>query len=249
MSALLEVPDRLPILPTTPLDEGADARVRRLFPTLQLRQLDPFVVLDEFRIQAPAGFPTHPHRGFEAITYMLEGAFRHEDDLGNASLVEAGGAQRFTAGRGLMHSEMPGAPGLNHGLQLWVNLPRRLKDVSPSYQQVIATDLPEERAGGVTVRTVVGPGSPLEVMTPLRYVDVALEAGALHMDAVEQGWNGFVYAVEGEIRLGDEILTAGRGALPGPGPLHLRAHTPARALIVAGQPHREPIVQRGPYVC
>jgi redox-sensitive bicupin YhaK (pirin superfamily) len=98
--------------------EGAGARVKRLFPTSQLRNFDPFVLLDEFLVEPPASFPSHPHRGFKAITYMLEGGFHHTDDLGNDSIVLAGGLQKFTAGRGIVHSELPGTKGLNRGLQL-----------------------------------------------------------------------------------------------------------------------------------
>ena len=123
--------------------EGAGAIVKRVFPTGQLKHFDPFPLLDEFNIEPPAGFPEHPHGGFEAVTYMLQGGFHHTDNLGNDSTVMAGGAQRFTAGKPIMHSELPGTEGSNRGLQLWIRLPTKLRDLEPTYQQVDPKDIPE----------------------------------------------------------------------------------------------------------
>ena len=118
--------------------EGRGATVRRIFPGPDIRHLDPFVLLDDFGVRRPAGFPMHPHRGFEAFTYMIEGAFFHKDNLGNESEIFAGGTQRFTSGKGAWHSEMPSTDGRNRGLQLWVNLPRRLKPMPPDYEGTAA---------------------------------------------------------------------------------------------------------------
>jgi redox-sensitive bicupin YhaK (pirin superfamily) len=117
-------------------EEGEGAFVRRLFPTQDFNYLDPFVLFDEFFVIPPAGFPDHPHRGFEVITYMRGGAFLHRDSMGNEQIIKAGGVQRITTGRGIVHAEMPGTKGVNHGLQIWINLPRRLKGLEPSYQNI-----------------------------------------------------------------------------------------------------------------
>ncbi len=127
--------------------EGRGARVQRVFPTQLTGYQDPFVLLDDFAVAEPAGFPDHPHRGFEAFTYMIEGGFHHKDNLGNDSVVETGGTQRFTAGKGARHSEMPGSGGVNRGLQLWINLPRSLKKMEPEYEPIHGDDIPENGDG------------------------------------------------------------------------------------------------------
>ena len=126
--------------------EGDGVMVKRLMPRQGLMNFDPFVLMDHFDIEG-GGFPDHPHRGFEAITYMLDGGMQHVDNLGNKSVVYAGGLQRFTAGKGLVHSEMP--QGRAQGIQLWINLPKRLKQMQPSYQQVDAEDIPSDSNDGV----------------------------------------------------------------------------------------------------
>ena len=137
--------------------EGEGALVYRLMPVAGLRNLDPFVLFDHFVLQAGMGFPTHPHRGFEGITYLLSGSMQHKDNLGNDQTIQAGGAQRFTAGSGIFHSEMPSETEITEGIQLWVNLPQKLKTLDPDYQQVdkqeIIVDFPET---GVQRRTLVG---------------------------------------------------------------------------------------------
>ena len=234
--------------------EGAGARVRRVFPTEQQRHLDPFVLLDEFTVIPPAAFPEHPHGGFEAVTYMLEGAFRHQDSLGNDQIVWAGGVQRFTAGKRLVHAELPGSDDTSHGLQLWVNLPRALKGIEPDYQAVPAQDIPETETGGVRERMVVGDGSPVGLHTDVRYVDVALEPDAAgrqltYEEDIPLDWNGLVYVLEGQVRLSGGALARGRAALfEGGGQLQVTAEEPSRIVVITGQPHGEPIHQRGSFV-
>lgn len=234
--------------------EGAGAQVRRVFPTEQQRHLDPFVLLDEFTVIPPAAFPEHPHGGFEAVTYMLEGAFRHQDNLGNDQIVWAGGVQRFTAGKRLVHAELPGSYETSQGLQLWVNLPRALKEIEPDYQAVPAEDIPETEAGGVRERTVVGDGSPVGLHTDVRYVDVALEPDAAdgqltYEKEIPLDWNGLVYVLDGQVRLSGGALVRGKAALfEGGGQLQVTAEEPSRIVVLAGQPHGEPIHQRGSFV-
>jgi len=239
------------VVPAIETEEGDGARVRRLFPTGAMRDADPFVLLDEFDVRPPAGFPEHPHRGFEAVTYMLEGGFRHRDDMGNDSTVLAGGAQRFTAGgRGIVHSEMPGGRGRNRGLQLWVKLPSALKGVAPSYQQVDGPAMPETAGNGWRARIVVGEGSPVRLSTPVRYMDVRLDAWATFEEGVPEGWTGLVYVLDGRVMVGGVEARAGSAAMLAPGsrPTVSAVEGPAHLVLLLGRPIGEPIVHRGPFV-
>ncbi len=237
------------ILPAEDAEEGAGARVKRLFPTHRRRNFDPFVLFDEFFVAPPAGFPPHPHRGFEAITYMFAGSFRHEDNLGNRSEVAAGGAQRFTAGRGLVHSEMPAGTDLSHGIQLWINLPKRDKGIDPGYQQVDAAAFPAQDIPGGRVRVVVGPGSPLLIRTPMLYHDVVLDAGSNYQTPVAEDFNTLAYVVAGAIETDGLQVTASQAVLlERVTRFAARATADCRFVLIAGQPHHEPILQHGPYV-
>ena len=228
--------------------EGAGATVQRLFPLVQADHRDPFVLLDDFSVEPPAGFPEHPHRGFEAFTYMLDGAFHHADNLGNDSFVTSGGVQLFTSGRGARHSEMPGEARPNRGLQLWVNLPKKLKAMTPAYAAIDARDIPEGSLRGVKTRTVVGPDSPVRVQTAMRYLDMAFKRAQTLEDEIEKDWTALLYVVEGRVRVGDVALLAGEAAMPTAGAFGIRADDDARVVLIAGLPHREPIFQHGPFV-
>lgn len=228
--------------------EGAGARIKRLFPVPQRHHHDPFVLFDEFVVAPGAGFPPHPHRGFEAITYVFAGAFRHEDNLGNATTVGAGGAQRFTAGRGLVHSEMPEGSGEAHGIQLWINLARSDKGIDPTYQQVDAEDIPERRIGGATVRMVVGAGSPVTVRTPTRFEDVRLAAGATYAVRLMPDWTRLLYVTEGIVDAGGTTVRAGQAFIGVPAETVLTGTHDARLVLVAARPHNEPILLRGSFV-
>ena len=231
-----------------PSIDGQGARVHRLFPQTAGQHLDPFVLLDDFRVAPPAGFPEHPHRGFEAFTYMLEGRFHHRDNLGNDSVVSAGGTQRFTSGRGARHSEMPAEQRINRGLQLWINLPRKLKTIEPEYAAVHDRDLPEHAVGDVIVRTVVGAGSPVVLRTPVRYLDLTVPTGARFEEETPAGWRGIAYLADGHAQIGGVDLRAGQAAILSAGAFEIRAQREARLVYLAGQPHGEPILHRGPYV-
>lgn len=231
------------------LEEGAGARVRRLFPIPGRPSVDPFVLLDEFNVQAPAGFPLHPHRGFEGVTYMLEGSFLHRDSLGNAGRVIAGGMQRFTAGSGLAHSEMPGDPGANRGIQLWANLAKADKALHPSWQQIEPEDIPVLEEGGTRIRILAGEGSPLALRTAVTYEDIELAPGTEVRRRVPEGQRGFAYVLSGAAML-DGLATADGEARPvEAGDILLVAgDAGARAILLAGRPHGEPIRQYGPFV-
>lgn len=229
--------------------EGEGAEVKRLMPIPQFMNYDPFVLWDHFSVEPGTGFPDHPHRGFEAITYVFNGSMEHADNLGNRTTVFPGGAQRFTAGRGLVHSEMPGADERTIGIQLWINLPQRLKTIEPTYQQVDAEHIPEETFPGGKKRIIVGDGSPLKLLTPVQYLDVHLEANAEFTAPVSPEHRGLVYIVEGDIELESQTLHTGQAVfLSGVQVLQMAARQATRLMICFGKPHGEPIRQYGPFV-
>ncbi len=255
-------------LPTT---DGAGVKLRRVIGTERLPDLDPFLMLDEFGTDHAedyiAGFPDHPHRGFETVTYMLDGRMRHRDNHGNEGLLVPGAVQWMTAGRGLVHSEMPEQQaGRMRGFQLWVNLPAALKMSAPRYQEFAPEAVPiAQPADGVRVKVIAGEVSdrdgarvrgPIEqpATSPL-YLDIALGAGIAWACDLPEGHNAFVYVYEGaatiaegdiERRLDTQIL----GVLGGGTHLRLRAsaEAPARLILVAGRPLREPVARHGPFV-
>ena len=237
------------IQPALETMEGAGAEVKRLFPIPRLRNHDPFVLWDHFSVAPGTGFPDHPHRGFEAITYMFAGSMEHTDNLGNQSTVEAGGAQRFTAGRGLVHSEMPGTTGKNDGIQLWINLPKRLKQIEPAYQQVDSNEFPLERFAGGWKKTLVGEGSPLQLLTPVLYLEIQLDPGGEYQQAIPETFRGLIYLAEGEMAInGETVKTAAACFFDKGGEIALKSVKGGRAMLVFGQPHGEPIIQYGPFV-
>ena len=229
------------------MEEGANAKVKRLFPTIKIRHYDPFVLLDEFFVDSKGGFPTHPHRGFEAITYMIKGSFQHKDNLGNNTTVSDGGIQRFTAGKGLTHSEMPKEDGINHGFQLWINLPKHLKNIEPDYQQVDSGDIPETSDNGIFIRTIVGEGSPVKLHTSIQYQDITLSEGKSYPIKLLSDYIGIIYLVDGLLTEGDIHLNQGEALfLPNGDSLSIEGES--RFILLMGRPHNEPIKQWGPYV-
>lgn len=228
--------------------DGKDAAVARVFPSPRLPSLDPFVLLDEFDVRVPAGFPDHPHRGFEAFTYMLDGVFEHRDSMGNESSIGAGGIQRFNSGAGARHSEMPGTPGRNRGLQLWVNLPRAKKQMAPEYQGVPGDAMPVDERDGQRVRTVVGPGSPAALHTEVEYLDVTLLADGSFDRVIPAGHTTLLYVLDGKVSVGHREVTLGHALVLGEGELRARGTAGTRLAWLRGKPHHEPIRHRGPFV-
>jgi quercetin 2,3-dioxygenase len=244
-----------------PTSDGAGVRLFRVIGGPELPELDPFLLLDEFLSDDPndyiAGFPDHPHRGFETVTYMLAGRMRHGDNQGNSGLLEAGSVQWMTAGRGIVHSEMPEQQdGLMWGFQLWVNLPARAKMTAPRYQDIPPAAIPEVTAAdGARVRVIAGAfdgvGGPINAVDaePL-YLDVALAAGASLDLPVAPAHNAFVYCFEGDIQIGGAALGTRRLAVLSPG-ARIRVDggsEGARLLVVAGRPFGEPVARYGPFV-
>jgi redox-sensitive bicupin YhaK (pirin superfamily) len=229
--------------------EGEGAEVNRLFPVRDFMNFDPFVLWDDFTVPPTAGFPDHPHRGFEGVTYVFEGTMLHKDNLGNESTVTPGGLQRFTAGKGIIHSEMPSTKKTTKGIQMWVNLPRRLKQVDPEYQQVDADSVPEQTIEGGSIRELAGEDSPLKLKTPVRYLDVQLSAGAHFEETLPPDFRGFVYMIKGSVVANDKILSEGSALFYDENAkLSIDADGHSRFMVCFGQPHGEPIYQRGPYV-
>jgi redox-sensitive bicupin YhaK (pirin superfamily) len=243
--------------------DGAGVRLTRLLTQDLQRRLDPFLMLDLFGTDNPGdyigGFPDHPHRGFETITYMLQGRMRHRDSVGNEGLLVPGGVQWMTAGRGVIHSEMPEQQeGAMEGFQLWLNLPSHDKLCPPWYRDIPAAEIPHWSAPGVRVNVIAGQAHGIEgavrrpVTEPL-YLDLHLDAGAALEQPLAAGHNAFVVVYRGQLSLGDAVVLPRRLALlantPGADGVRLQAGPDgARAILVAGQPLNEPIAQYGPFV-
>lgn len=241
-----------------PQREGVGAVVRRSIGRFELKYFDPFLVLDEFTVSAPAGFPDHPHRGFETVTYMLQGAVTHEDFAGHKGTIGAGDLQWMTAGRGIVHSEMPAALGVQKGLQLWINLSSKHKMIEPRYQEIQSKDIVEADKNGVKVRVIAGEAlgkkSPVYTRTPTLYLDFTLNQGANLQQPIPKMWNAFVYILEGEGIFGSSRaspITAHHLLLLGPGDGLVawnKSSKPLRFILVGGEPLGEPLVQFGPFV-
>ncbi|HEX3918940.1 MAG TPA: pirin family protein [Caulobacteraceae bacterium] len=245
-----------------PASDGAGVKLSRIIGQPALPDLDPFLMLDEFGSDDPAayiaGFPSHPHRGFETVTYMLAGRMRHQDSVGNVGLLGPGSVQWMTAGRGIVHSEMPEqAEGLMQGFQLWVNLPAKDKMTAPRYQDIAADRVPTADLGaGSTARVLAGeiagvrgPVDPGETQ-PI-FLDLQLAPGATATIPLPDGHNAFAYVYEGEAQVGEagEALAKGRvGVLSPGGDLALASKAGARLIVVAGKPLREPVAKYGPFV-
>ncbi|WP_136966154.1 pirin family protein [Polyangium sorediatum] len=257
-------PDARPvrrIVQAQPTRDGAGVRLSRALGGQALPDLDPFLLLDEFHTDRAddyiAGFPDHPHRGFETVTYMIHGAMEHRDSVGNRGRLGPGSAQWMTAGRGLIHSEMPKQEqGLMWGFQLWVNLPAAQKMIKPRYQDIPPSAIPEVDIADARVRVVAGEAGgrrgPVDgVVVAPSLLDVTLAAGASFRHPLPIEHNAFVYVIDGAARIGPEgtpvargelaVLGAGRSAVS-------TSATGARLLLLAAQPIGEPIARRGPFV-
>ena len=257
------------IIQSVPTSDGAGVKLRRSLGSERGLYVDPFLMLDEFFSDEPndylAGFPSHPHRGFETVTYMLDGHMRHEDHLGNRGDLGPGDVQWMTAAHGIIHSEMPQqTEGRMRGFQLWINLPSKEKMKPASYRDVAAEQIPVVRlpqGGEVKViagrfGNVAGPinGNGANLSTDPLYLDVHLPAGAEFHAPIAQGYNAFVYAYEGGAEIGPPsqarlLPHRAAGVLSDGGEVRAKAGaTAARLLLLAARPLREPVVQYGPFV-
>ncbi|MEW6423095.1 MAG: pirin family protein, partial [Deinococcota bacterium] len=191
-------------------------------------------------------FPDHPHRGFEAITLLLEGELRHTDNMGHDATLRAGEVQAFTAGHGLIHAEMVGQAQAADGLQLWINLPRALKGIEPAYQPPVAPR--RIMSDGYEMQLVTGPGGPIQLQTPTFIALLDLAPGFHFTPDVPPHWHGFAYLLRGSLQTPGSGRAATGEGLKLEGPTTLNSTEGARAFIALGQPHGEPIMMRGPYV-
>ena len=238
------------IKPAVEMSEGDGVDVHRLFPvSSKMMNYDPFVLWDNFNIGPERGFPTHPHRGFEAITYMFSGSIEHKDNLGNQSTVTTGGAQRFTAGRGIEHSEMPDSQVFSNGIQLWINLAKELKSIEPAYQQVDKENIPVKKIDGGTISIIVGDESPVKLHTPVRYLNVNLDKTTVLTEPVPDDFRGFVYLISGKLKINEkEVKQCEAFFFEEINKLTIEASEDSHFMLCMGKPHREPIKQHGPYV-
>jgi redox-sensitive bicupin YhaK (pirin superfamily) len=242
--------------------DGAGVRLTRVLTQQLQRRLDPFLMLDAFRNDKPedymGGFPDHPHRGFETVTYMIAGRMRHHDSAGNEGLLTSGSVQWMTAGSGLIHSELPEQEqGLMEGFQLWLNLPGRNKMCKPSYRDIPPETIPQyTNEQGVTVRIIAGEshgvkGAVQRPDTEPLYLDVHLPAGSRFVQPIAAGHNAFTYTYRGTVSIaGTEVPDRNMAILANDGAtaVVLEAQEAARVLIISGQPLGEPIAQYGPFV-
>ncbi|HEY3177702.1 MAG TPA: pirin family protein [Casimicrobiaceae bacterium] len=246
-----------------PTSDGAGVKLTRVLTQPLQRRLDPFLMLDAFGTDNPqdyiGGFPDHPHRGFETVTYMIAGRMRHRDSAGNEGLLQNGGVQWMTAGRGVIHSELPEQEnGRMEGFQLWLNLASKDKMLAPWYRDIQSAEIPEfTTADGVNVRAIAGRSHGIEgamqreVTEPL-YLDLEIPAGATFTQALPPSHNAFVYVYRGSLQISGTQVPVQRMAilkndLDGDGVV-LKAVDDARALLIAGKPLGEPIAQYGPFV-
>jgi len=247
----------------TPASDGAGVKLNRVIGTAELDAVDPFLMLDEFcsddAADYIAGFPDHPHRGFETVTYMIAGRMRHGDNKGHTGLLEAGSVQWMTAGRGIVHSEMPEQEdGLMQGFQLWVNLPAKDKMIEPRYQEIPPKEIPTVALpGGVTAKVIAGAvggtqGPIHGIATDPTLLDFALPQGASVALPVARGHNVFLYAFAGEAAIGEAATRLPRGSIAvlgdGDGILIAAPKSATRVLLAAGRPLNEPVARYGPFV-
>jgi redox-sensitive bicupin YhaK (pirin superfamily) len=243
-----------------PTQDGAGVKLTRLIGTPQLSDVDPFLMLDAFGSDNPndyiAGFPEHPHRGFETVTYMIEGSIAHADNHGGKGLVTDGGVQWMTAGRGVAHSEMPAQTnGRMFGFQLWINLPAKEKMRAPWYADIPASAIPAFAVDGAAVKLIAGEWNGRKGPGPERttgpfIADVTLSANGTVDVPLTEDHAGFVHVFEGALRVGGETITEGKiGLLSDGDDLQVSAAGErARFLVVSGKPLREPVAKYGPFV-
>jgi len=249
--------------PGMPATDGNGVKMTRIIGSQELNMLDPFLLLDAFESDQPqdyvGGFPSHPHRGFETVTYLLAGRMRHKDSAGNEGVIEPGGVQWMTAGKGIVHSEMPEQEnGLLMGFQLWVNLPARAKMSEPEYQEFSPTETPlEVHSDGTKVRVIAGISSQgtagvvnNNYVNPT-YLDVTLPAGRSFEQTVSAADNTFLFVIDGELDVGEQGTSLGRrtlGILGEGDNVKTSTSSGARFLLVSALPLNEPVARGGPFV-
>jgi len=244
--------------------EGGGFVVTRPFPTRLIDHFDPFLLLDQMGpVEVPPGqakgAPNHPHRGFETVTYVLDGAFEHKDSAGNHGRLGPGDVQWMTAGDGIVHDEMPAKEilekgGRMFGFQLWVNLPRRDKRMRPRYQEIPASRIPTAERDGVKARVIAGESlgakAVIETRTPITYLHLTLAPGARIEQPIPRSHNAFAWVFGGEARVADRVVKPGQAALLAQDgdSVVVSSETGAEVLLLSGEPLREPVARWGPFV-
>jgi hypothetical protein len=249
--------------------EGGGFPVRRPFPTRELMQVDPFLLLDHLGPVSwgpgeGIGAPDHPHRGFETVTYLLSGGFQHKDSVGHSGKLGPGDVQWMTAGSGIVHSELPAGDfmrdgGVMHGFQIWVNLPARDKMMRPRYQEVPSAGIPQATSadGKVWVRVVagkaLGQSAVIDTRTPIYFLHFAIQPGGAVVQEIPSGFNALVYLISGTVQVGNASTHEGQMAMLTDGDnvrlaVSAEAVQPADLLLLAGQPLNEPVARHGPFV-
>jgi redox-sensitive bicupin YhaK (pirin superfamily) len=250
------------VIPSIPASDGAGVKLRRSLGASQLARHDPFLLLDEFFSDNPddylAGFPAHPHRGFETVTYMLDGHMQHKDNHGNTGDLGPGDVQWMSAARGIIHSEMPQqSEGRMRGFQLWLNLPAKEKMKPAAYRDIASSEIPVVSLEGINVRVIAGTlgdttGPIHGGSTDPQYYDAHLAPRAVFQGALTPGHAAFLYVYEGDVLVGEErkpLARAAAGLLSDGDSVRIEAGpTGARLILLAGKPLREPVVQYGPFV-
>jgi redox-sensitive bicupin YhaK (pirin superfamily) len=246
-----------------PTIEGAGVRLKRVFGNQNPYLLDPFLLLDDFHSNNPtdyiAGFPSHPHRGIETVTYMLAGQVKHEDSIGNRGVIKSGDIQWMTAGSGIIHSEMPQQKeGLLWGFQLWCNLPSKSKMMNPRYQEITKDQIPEITIDKARIRVICGKlngtqGPVMDIVTDPEYLDVSISSDGKFVHRVKNGYTVFAYVIEGEGYFDqnqDKLIQSEHLAIFNDGnEIVIRAkNKPVRFLLISGKPIKEPIAWYGPIV-
>ena len=240
--------------------DGAGVKLRRIIGGPDLNMLDPFLLFDEFGSDDPddyiGGFPPHPHRGFETITYMLNGKFKHKDSAGNEGYLSDGSVQWMTAGKGVIHSEMPEkTDGLSRGFQLWLNLPKKLKMIEPAYNDIPAESIPKINIPGGYIKVICGEingmKGPGRAYTGMLYYDISLSPANNIEISIDDDWNSFVYVHNGKAKIANRSLNSGQlGVLSDSGivDLHADGSSDLKCIIVGGEQLNEPVARGGPFV-
>lgn len=231
------------------IEEGDGASVRRLIPKKGIKHYDPYVLFDDFSITSPSGFPDHFHSGFEVITYVVKGKLEHKDSKGNQVVLSAGDIQCFTTGSGIVHSEMPQGSEQVRGFQIWINLPREFKTITPGYEVVKAADLRTTKISDqVSVKTIVSAGATVRTKAEVLIQEIEIKSGARYKFVLPTGYTGFVYVASGSATIEQKIVTTGSAIFFTSQDLEVIADQDVKVMLVSGLPLGEPIRRRGSIV-
>ena len=231
------------------IEEGDGANVRRLFPTKGIKHYDPYVLFDDFSIKPPSGFPDHFHSGFEVITYVVKGQLQHKDSKGNQVVLSAGDVQLFSTGSGIVHSEMPQGTEQVRGFQLWINLPREFKTMTPGYEVVKAADIRATKISDqVSVKTIVAAVSTVRTKAQVMIQEIQIKSGSRYKLVLPEGYTGFVYVSSGSATIEEKLLIIGGAVFFTSQDLEVLANQEVTLLLVSGLPLGEPIRRKGSIV-